>query len=161
PMKGSKLCWHLGQISKRFCCDTSGIILPYVAILLLVLIGVSLLALDGGRAYSLQTQLQNIADAAALAGGAELNRAPGARTRATNAINNLVSNRLAGMDVADVTLDTPIKFYETLPSADHYFSSGTESPDDGHARFVAVTLKHTMSTIFPVSFVRSGLTNSY
>jgi hypothetical protein len=127
--------------------------------LLVVLVGVSLLALDGGRSYSLQTQLQNIADAAALAGASQLNRAPGARARATNAINNLVSNQLAGMDVTSVTLSTPV-FYETLPVASQYFSSGTVSPDDGHARFVAVTLTHNMNTIFPVSFLNSGATNA-
>jgi Flp pilus assembly protein TadG len=159
-MKGSEFFRHLGRISSSFWYDTSGIILPYVAVLLFALVGVSLLALDGGRAYSLQTQLQNIADAAALAGAAELNRAPGARARATNAINNLVSNRLAGMDVTDVTLRTPV-FYETLPQADQYFSSGTEASEDGFARFVAVTLTHTMDTIFPVSFLNPGATNSY
>jgi hypothetical protein len=52
-------------------------------------------------------------------------------------------------------------YYETLPAANQYFSSGTVSPDDGHARFVAVTLTHTMNTIFPVSFLTSGAANSY
>jgi len=147
----ASLLWH----------DTSGVMLPYVTALLVIIVGVSLLAFDGaGRAFSLQTQLQNIADAAALAGAAELNRAPGARTRATNAITNLVTNRLAGMDVTNVTLSTPV-YYETLPAASTYFSSGTVSPDDGHARFVAVTLSHTMNTIFPASFLRPGAANSY
>src|SRR5712692_1450522 len=160
-MKVSQSFRHMGRLATSFWYDTSGIILPYVTVLLVVIVGVSLLALDGaGRAYSLQTQLQNIADAAALAGAAELNRAPGARQRATNAINNLVSNRLAGMDVTNVSLSTPV-YYETLPQANTYFSSGTVSPDDGHARFVAVTLTHTMNTIFPVSFLSSGAANSY
>src|SRR5262245_31396818 len=119
-MKRSRFFRHLGQISTSFWYDTSGVILPYATVLLVAMVGVSLLALDGGRAYSLQTQLQNIADAAALAGAAELNRAPGARDRATNAINNLVSNRLAGMDVTDVTLESPV-FYETLPQADQNY----------------------------------------
>ena len=79
--------------------DESGVILPYVAMLLFVIIGFSLLALDGGRALSLQTQAQNAADALALAGGAELNRAPGSRAKATLAINNLVQNGVAGMGV--------------------------------------------------------------
>src|SRR5262245_36811017 len=147
----ASLLWH----------DTSGVMLPYVTGLLVIIVGVSLLALDGaGRAFSLQTQLQNIADAAALAGAAELNRAPGARDRATNAITNLVTNQLRGMDVTNVTLNTPV-FYETLPAANQYFSSGTVSPDDGHARFVAVTLSHSMSTIFSVSFLSPGAANSY
>ena len=54
--------------------DTDGIILPYVTLLLVVIVGLSVLALDGSRYMSLQTQLQNGADALALAGAAELDR---------------------------------------------------------------------------------------
>jgi len=57
-----------------FCRDTSGIILPYVTLLLTVLVGTSVLALDGARYMSLQSQLQNGADALALAGAAELDQ---------------------------------------------------------------------------------------
>ena len=42
--------------------------LPYVTVMLVVIIGVSLLAVDGSRFMSLQTQMQNAADALALAG---------------------------------------------------------------------------------------------
>jgi Flp pilus assembly protein TadG len=62
--------------------DTDGIILPYVTILLVVIVGVSVLALDGGRYLSLQTQLQNGADQLAIAASAELNGAPDSITRA-------------------------------------------------------------------------------
>src|SRR6476646_5706932 len=72
--------------------DTTGIILPYVTMMLVVIIGVALLALDGARYMSLQTQLQNGADALALAGAAELDRLPDAETRAIRAIDNLVAN---------------------------------------------------------------------
>src|SRR5216684_8658136 len=78
--------------------DTGGIILPYVALLLTVLIGISALAIDIGRQMSLQTQMQAIADALALAGACELNQQPGAQARATNAINTIiVSNGLTGL----------------------------------------------------------------
>jgi Flp pilus assembly protein TadG len=160
-MKASRFLRHFGRSATSFWHDTSGVMLPYIAVLLPIIVGVSLLALDGaGRAFSLQTQLQNIADAAALAGAAELNRAPGARDRARNAITNLVTNQLAGMNVTNVTLDTPV-FYQSLPAANQYFSSGTVSPDDGHARFVAVTLSHSMNTLLPVRFNNPGGTNSY
>src|SRR5712675_2893431 len=72
--------------------DTRGIILPYVTVMLVVIVGLSVLALDGARYMSLQTQLQNGADALALAGAAELDRLPDARTRAVRAIENLVAN---------------------------------------------------------------------
>src|SRR5258708_31793960 len=80
--------------------DTSGIVLPYVAVMLHVIVGLSLLALDGARFMSLQTQMQPAADAIALAGARELNQRPGAQARADNAMNNTAfgnSNTLFGM----------------------------------------------------------------
>jgi uncharacterized membrane protein len=78
--------------------DTDGVILPYVTIMLAVIVGVSVLALDGARVVSLQTQLQKGADAFALAGAAELDQTADAITRANNAIDNIVTNStLRGM----------------------------------------------------------------
>src|SRR6476619_2893330 len=74
------------QSIKAFWRDTDGIILPYVTVMLIVIIGVSVLALDGSRYMSLQTQLQHGADALALAGAAELDRTPTAIERANKAI---------------------------------------------------------------------------
>src|SRR5262249_1050055 len=71
---------------QAFWGDTDGVILPYVTVMLVVIVGVSVLALDGSRYMSLQTQLQNGADALALAGAAELDRTPTAIERATKAI---------------------------------------------------------------------------
>jgi Flp pilus assembly protein TadG len=56
--------------------DSDGVILPYVAIMLAVIIGLSALAFDASRLMSIQTQLQNGADALTLAGAAELDRRP-------------------------------------------------------------------------------------
>ena len=64
--------------------DTSGIILPYVTVMLVVIIGGSLLAVDGSRFMSLQTQMQKAADALALAGARELNRKSGAENSGEN-----------------------------------------------------------------------------
>src|SRR5205809_1854310 len=77
---------------KAFWRDTDGVILPYVTMMLVVIVGVSVLTLDGSRYMSLQTQLQNGADALALAGAAELDRTPTAIERATHAINRLITN---------------------------------------------------------------------
>ena len=54
--------------------DESGVILPYVTVMLVVFVGVAALALDAARSLSLQTQLQKGADALAIAGAAELDR---------------------------------------------------------------------------------------
>src|SRR5262249_61905402 len=76
----------MAQSIKAFWGDTDGVILPYVTVMLVVIIGVAVLALDGSRYMSLQTQLQNGADALALAGAAELDRTPSAIERANKAI---------------------------------------------------------------------------
>ena len=78
--------------ARAFWNDTSGVILPYVTVMLVVIVGLSVLALDGARLMSLQTQLQNGADALALAGAAELDRLPDAETRARTAIQRLLPN---------------------------------------------------------------------
>src|SRR5450759_1434759 len=105
------------RMFKSLWQDTSGIMLPYVTVMLVVIIGLSLLAVDGARYMSLQTQMQNAADALALAGARELNKRAGARNRATNAINNLVTNGLAGMGITTSVTAMPPVFYSALPVA--------------------------------------------
>jgi Flp pilus assembly protein TadG len=139
--------------------------LPYVTIMLVVLIGLGLLALDGGRALSLQSQLQKAADALALAGAAELDRSAGSRARAISAINNLVANGLAGMEIAgNVQLDhapSNNDFYSAIPGASQFFTSGTVAPNDATARFVGLQVRAvSKATIFPVTFLGGG-TNGY
>src|SRR5258705_4266004 len=83
-----------------FWNDTSGIMLPYVTTVLVAVVGFSMLAIDGSRYMSLQTQIQAAADALALAGARELNQQSGARTRAISAMANSSfgnGNTLVGM----------------------------------------------------------------
>jgi hypothetical protein len=61
-----------------------------------VIIGFSVLALDGGRLMSIQTQLKNGSDALAVVGAAELDRRPDSIIRARAAIQDLVKNPIAG-----------------------------------------------------------------
>src|SRR5258708_36507993 len=77
----------IAQSIKAFWGDTHGVILPYVTIMLVVIVGVSLLALDVFRSMSLQTQLQNGAEALSDAVAAELEPTPTAIAREINAIN--------------------------------------------------------------------------
>src|SRR5713101_8096295 len=94
--------------------DTCGIILPYVALLLVALIGISALAIDIGRQFSLQTQMQAIADALALAGARELNQQSGAQARATSAITTIVSNGLTGLGYSGGAIAHSVAFYSAL-----------------------------------------------
>ena len=109
--------------------------------------------------------MQKAADALALAGAAELDRSDGSRARAISAINNLVANGLAGMEiVGNVQLDhapSNNDFYSAIPDASQFFTSGTVAADDAHARFVGVKVQAvSKSTIFPVTFLGGG-TNGY
>jgi len=53
---------RLSRLVTSFWRDGGGMILPYVAIMLTVIVGMAALALDGGRFMSLQTQMQAAAD---------------------------------------------------------------------------------------------------
>jgi hypothetical protein len=113
---------------------------PYVGVLLiLVIIPLVLLAVDGARYQSLQTQMQAAADAAALAGAAELNGQPGAMSRATDAINNYLSNYLSGMGTTNRVQFSAPAYYSALPPADQLPSNGTPANTDDEAHFVLVT----------------------
>src|SRR5262245_14903221 len=128
--------------ANAFRRDTSSIILPYVTLLLVVLVGTSVLAVDGARYMSLQSQLQNGADALALAGAAELDQMSSSITRATNAINNLVTNStLYGTDTAANVQVSSIQFLSSLPASDATPISGANvTIDPLLAKFVRVTV---------------------
>src|SRR5947209_10148429 len=107
------------QFARAVWNDTSGVILPYVTVMLVVIVGLSALALDGARLMSLQTQLQNGADALALAGAAELDRLPDAETRARGAIENLLTNStLSGSGASRTIAVSKVQFYSRLPASD-------------------------------------------
>jgi hypothetical protein len=138
-----------------FWRDTDGLIFPYVTMMLIVIIGVAVLALDGARYMSLQTQLQNGADALALAGAAELDRLPDSETRAIRAINNLLRNQTSpGSGSGGAVEVSRINFFSELPSSDATdISRGTAATSPANARFVLVTVKPvSLRTILPASF---------
>jgi Putative Flp pilus-assembly TadE/G-like len=151
----------LAAFTNAFFCDTSGVILPYVTMMLVVIVGTSVLALDGARYMSLQSQLQNGADALALAGAAELDQKSDSITRATAAIDSLVTNAtLYGTGDAASVQVSGIRFLSSLPANDSSDISGANvTADPTLARFVEVTVQPvTLGTILPASFF--GGTNS-
>src|SRR5216684_581791 len=145
---------------KSFWRNEDGIILPVVTVMLVVLVGFASLALDAARLGSLRTQMQSAADAFALAGARELNQRSGARSRATTAINNLVTNGLNGMGTAQpaLTVATPV-YYSALPAASTGFT-GTVATTDAEAKYVAVKVNPaTVATIFPVQQISNTLSS--
>src|SRR5262249_4573179 len=118
--------------------------------MLVVIVGLSVLALDGARLMSLQTQLQNAADALALAGAAELDRLQDAETRARTAIERLLTNStLFGSNASRTIKVSNVQFYRRLPASDASpMSALTRATGSRDARFVAVTVKPvTLPTI--------------
>jgi Flp pilus assembly protein TadG len=144
----------IAQSIKAFCGDTHGIILPYVTMMLVVIVGVSVLALDGSRYMSLQTQLQNGADALALAGAAELDRTPTAIERATNAVDSLITNSsLFGSGSGRNVQVARIRFLSSLPARDSDpILPGNQTSDPTQAAFIEVTAEPIrLPTILPTS----------
>ena len=153
-----KLHKLIGSLAK----DRHGAALVSVSMLLPVLIGGGLLAVDAGRLYNPQTSLQGGADALALASAAELNRrpafggAPSSIDRATNAINNLVQNqsRFGTSGRAKFTVSN-VRFLSGLPATEHdEITVDYETTISTEARYVEVTVTPaTMNIIFPVTYI--------
>jgi Putative Flp pilus-assembly TadE/G-like len=162
---------RIEQSIEAFWGDTDGIILPYVTVMLVVIVGVAVLALDGSRYMSLQTQLQNGADALALAGAAELDRTPTAIERANRAVgfrcevksstcqpiedgHGLVSNwSLFGSGSDRNVRVVGIRFLRSVPVRDSDpILPGNVTSDPTQAAFVEVTVKPIgLPTILPAS----------
>lgn len=87
--------WRAGQ---RFAADEQGAVAATYAIALVGLIAIAGVGFDYGRLVAMDTELQNGADQAALAGASQLDRqaavglTPGACARAAAAARTLVSN---------------------------------------------------------------------
>jgi Flp pilus assembly protein TadG len=145
--------------------DTNGLMAPYVAVMLPVLVGFALLALDGSRRMSLQTQMQAAADSLALAGARELNKQAGAESRAISAMANAhastkSANTLFGVG-SSPTLNYTFVFYSSLSAASDGIG-GAVAVGDSDAKYVAVKITpQTWSTIFPASFLAKNSTNAF
>src|SRR6516162_1123486 len=135
------------QFIKGFWSDTQGVILPYVTVMLVVIIGVAVLALDGARYMGLQTQLQSGADALALAAAAELDRTPTAINRALNAISKFGSGPNQNIKIANTRFLSFLPIRDSDPILPAHITN-----DPTRAAFVEVTVAPVeMRTILPAS----------
>src|SRR5262249_7340817 len=94
---------------------------------MMVMIG---LALDGARLTMLHSDLQKLADAAALAGAAKLDGTANATDRATTAANGVVNN-VRWWDVSGVNIAS-VQFYSSL-------NPDTPAPNSKTAGYIKVT----------------------
>jgi Flp pilus assembly protein TadG len=141
------------MLAREIWVDRRGVILPYVAIMLGVIIGLSALALDGSRIMTVQSQMQSAADALALAGAAELDRRPDSITRAQAAIHDLVANPVAGADISQNAQVSGVQFLRSLPADDDLPITERNLTDDPTlAAYAQVTVQPiAIRTILPVS----------
>src|SRR5258706_11155069 len=120
------------------CRSDKGAILFIVAACLVVLLGFMGLALDLGHAYNNKSQLQNIADSCALAGGSALNGdSTGialAETRARDAANRL--NNRSEFNNLQVTVPASAVTFSTSLNGPWYLSGAV--PDPATIRYVKV-----------------------
>ncbi len=149
-------------LSRSLVREEGGAVAIMLALMLAALFGMLSLAMDLGKAWNLQTELQHAADASALAGVTQLDGTDGARVRAIQAvISELANNRQrfandsvdadssGAADDVDIEFDTTItidagtgkannrdiKFYTILPVA-----AANESTTDADARFIEVNV---------------------
>ncbi len=136
--------------------DKSAAVAPTVALSLFALIGAGGIAFDYARMASLDTELQNAADQAALAGATQLDQEAGAIDRATAAAQGLLANMtVMSNDGTGTGITVPgVFFYETKADAEAEVNEiDTTDPDaDSDARFirVAVTPRRADFALTPV-----------
>lgn len=134
----------MARVWSRLRQDDGGAVAPMVGLSLFALLAVGGVAFDYARLATMDTELQDAADQAALAAASQLDGQSGAVARATAAAQNLLSNRslLAndGSGMA-VTLGTPV-FYAA--KADAEAANGVNCPTansvtaDAQAKYVCV-----------------------
>ena len=147
--------------------DKRGAVAPTVAMALFALIGAGGVAFDYARLASLDTELQNAADQAALAAATQLDQQPNAVLRATAAAQSLLANStLFANDgnVADRAVTIPsVVFYATKADAEGNNAQACPTAGavtaDATARFVCVqtgtrVAKYAMTPV--VSALASG-----
>src|SRR5262245_41984543 len=82
---------RIAGLLRRLRHDENGSVLVFATFAIVVMMGMVGLALDRTRYFSLNSELQNLADAAALAGAAELNGTLAGVTAAVDRARNLLA----------------------------------------------------------------------
>ncbi|MCZ6886393.1 MAG: Tad domain-containing protein [Alphaproteobacteria bacterium] len=130
-------------LGSHFFGNSDGGVTIYVTLISVLLLGFGGLVVDLGRLFTLQTELQNAADAAALSGAAELDFSPGSINRARMAAKNgLINNTqtfATGSPVIVIT-DENIRFLSVLPASDDDpITDSHLTTNDAAAVFIEVT----------------------
>lgn len=155
--------------AREFRADEDGIALILVSIMLPVIIGFALLAIDMSRVNNLHYDLQRGADAMALATAAELDGKADAITRADRALATLVANRYRFSSSGGTQQPSQVlaaagvtrRFLTGLPANDATaIDNSYQTTDPALAQFVEVRVTPVdFGAIFPATFL--GGANSF
>ncbi len=148
------------SLGHRIERSEDGAVLIYVSIALTVIMGFAALVIDGGRLFTLDTEMQSAADAIALAGAAELDGNTDAQTRAVAAMNNLVQNSQTFANGARAITGYTPRFLDELPDDDQPITADYVAADAASSRFVEVTVTNrAMSNMIAPAIGGSTTTN--
>jgi Flp pilus assembly protein TadG len=141
------------SLLSRLDKDECGTILVQFTVYLVAVFGFIGLTLDGGRYLLLHNSLQDLSDAAALAGAAKLDGTSGAIARATAAAQAMADNNPPRWyDVGGSTsIGTPV-FYSSL-------NPDTATTSDKDAKYIKVTTDVTaagVSKVVPTFLIAVG-----
>src|SRR5439155_23122806 len=124
----------LASALRKLRKDEDGSILVLFSLMAFVSFGMAGLALDGGRLFALNNEMQDLADASALAGARELDGEADAITRATTSAQTLLANNPKWADTGStgVQIGTPIFYAGPGPN-------DNATTDPKYAIFIQVT----------------------
>ncbi|SCA55723.1 hypothetical protein MTBPR1_120029 [Candidatus Terasakiella magnetica] len=138
---------HIEKLFKKLRRDEGGSVAVYMASFAVIALGLGAIVIDTGRASVLKTQLQNRADAGAMAGAAQLDGRDGARDRATQmAINAISQSSSLSATKGELTVQS-VTFYQEISPA------YVLADDDENAKFIHVNMApQTINNLFtPIS----------
>ncbi len=141
--------------ARRLWRSDGGAVAPIVGLTLFSLIAAGGIAFDYARMASLDSELQNAADQAALAAATQLDQQPGAIQRATASAQFLLTNNtlFANDTISSSAVTIPITvFYTTREDAEADTNGFTDVDEYASARFVrvAVTARRANFALTPI-----------
>ncbi|MBE9553344.1 MAG: hypothetical protein IMF05_07770 [Proteobacteria bacterium] len=154
-----RLCQRAFSAARNFLRNQGGSIVIYTGAFMSIGVGGAALSIDIGRIVLLKTQMQNRADAGALAGAAQLDAQKGAIDRATFVITDaMVAYTTAAADAGELAVWS-VAFYEP---AEDYITRGLETTSDVAARFAEVNMQRRTLSFFyaPALNIMTGKTAS-
>src|SRR4051812_47783195 len=134
----------MGRSVESLCSNDDGAVAPVIAISLFALIAAGGLAFDYSRMASLDTELQDGADQAALAAASQLDQTNGSMQRATAAAQSMLVNLTimandSNADAGAVTIPTVV-FYKTKADAEADANGFIDTTKFADAHFVRVAV---------------------